>query len=91
MKELNIGTVLGERRREKGVTQEEVAAFVGVSKASVSKWETGQSYPDITVLPVLASFFLQEGCTHLQEEFPKKSGDGVSPRKVPEHAPVLFS
>lgn len=27
MKELNIGTVLGERRREKGVTQEEVAAF----------------------------------------------------------------
>lgn len=57
MKELNIGTVLGERRREKGVTQEEVAAFVGVSKASVSKWENGQSYPDITVLPVLASFF----------------------------------
>lgn len=58
MKELNIGTVLGERRREKGVTQEEVAAFVGVSKASVSKWENGQSYPDITVLPVLASFFI---------------------------------
>lgn len=57
MKELNIGNVLGERRREKGVTQEEVAAFVGVSKASVSKWENGQSYPDITVLPVLASFF----------------------------------
>ena len=43
MKELNIGTVLGERRREKGVTQEEVAAFVGVSKASVSKWENGVS------------------------------------------------
>ena len=57
MKELNIGNVLGERRRQKGVTQEEVADFVGVSKASVSKWETGQSYPDITVLPVLASFF----------------------------------
>jgi len=43
MKELNIGNVLGERRRQKGVTQEEVAAFVGVSKASVSKWETGVS------------------------------------------------
>lgn len=57
MKELNIGTVLAAHRREKGVTQEEVAAFVGVSKASVSKWENGRSYPDITVLPVLASFF----------------------------------
>lgn len=43
MKELNIGTVLAAHRREKGVTQEEVAAFVGVSKASVSKWENGVS------------------------------------------------
>lgn len=57
MKELNIGTVLAAHRKEKGVTQEEVAAFAGVSKASVSKWENGQSYPDITALPVLASFF----------------------------------
>lgn len=43
MKELNIGTVLAAHRREKGVTQEEVAAFAGVSKASVSKWENGDS------------------------------------------------
>lgn len=57
MRELNIGAVLAECRKRKGATQEEVALFTGVSKASVSKWETGQSYPDITVLPVLASFF----------------------------------
>ena len=30
---------------------------MSVSKASVSKWETGQSYPDITLLPLLAAFF----------------------------------
>lgn len=30
---------------------------MGVSKAAVSKWETGLSYPDITLLPVLAAYF----------------------------------
>jgi len=56
-KELNIADILSAKRREKGVTQDEVAEFIGVSKASVSKWETGLSYPDITFLPVLASYF----------------------------------
>ncbi len=57
MKELNISRTIVTKRREKGVTQEEIASYFGVSKASVSKWETGQSYPDITFLPQLASYF----------------------------------
>lgn len=57
MREINIAEVLTRKRKEKGMTQEEVSNFIGVSKASVSKWETGQSYPDITLLPLLASFF----------------------------------
>lgn len=57
MKELNLAEVLAAKRREKGVTQDELAVYVGVSKASVSKWETGLSYPDITLLPILASYF----------------------------------
>lgn len=57
MKELHIAEAILTRRREKGVTQEELAAYIGVSKASVSKWETGQSYPDITFLPQLAAYF----------------------------------
>ena len=44
-------------RRKKGITQEELARFIGVTKASVSKWETGMSMPDILLLPVLAAFF----------------------------------
>ena len=44
-------------RREKRITQEELAAFVGVTKASVSKWENAQSTPDIFILPQLAAFF----------------------------------
>lgn len=57
MKEINIGKMIAMKRRQKGLTQEELANYLGVSKASVSKWETGQSYPDITFLPQLATFF----------------------------------
>jgi len=44
-------------RRERGLTQDELAKYIGVTKASVSKWETGQSYPDIALLPILAAYF----------------------------------
>ena len=49
--------VIMQGRKAKGITQEELAQFMGVSKAAVSKWETGQSYPDITYLPQLAAYF----------------------------------
>lgn len=57
MKEINISRIITDNRRAKGITQEQLAAYMGVSKASVSKWETGQSYPDITFLPQLAAYF----------------------------------
>ena len=57
MKEINIARTIWQKRREKKITQEELASHIGVTKASISKWESGQSYPDITLLPVLASYF----------------------------------
>ena len=57
MKEINIAKTLIAKRKEKSITQDVLAAYIGVSKASVSKWETGQSYPDITFLPQLATYF----------------------------------
>jgi len=57
MKEINIARTIVKKRHEKGLTQEDIANYIGVSKASVSKWETGQSYPDITFLPQLATLF----------------------------------
>lgn len=56
MKEINLSKVLVRMRKEKGITQDDLANYIGVSKASVSKWETEQSYPDITLLPSLASY-----------------------------------
>jgi len=57
MNEINISRTIINKRKEKSLTQEELANFMGVTKASVSKWETGQSYPDIFLLPQLAAFF----------------------------------
>ncbi len=57
MRELGLHEVLVKKRREKGITQEELARYLDVSKASVSKWETGQSLPDIALLPRIAAYF----------------------------------
>ena len=57
MREINIARTIINKRKEKGITQEELANYIGVSGASVSKWETEQSYPDILLLPQLAAYF----------------------------------
>jgi len=44
-------------RKEKGLTQEALAGQLGVSYQAVSKWENGQSCPDIALLPLLADIF----------------------------------
>lgn len=44
-------------RKKERKTQQDVAHYVGVSTAAVSKWETNQSYPDLSVLPKLATYF----------------------------------
>ena len=57
MNSLHFAENLIRLRKKRRVTQEELAGFIGVTKASVSKWETRQSLPDILLLPQLASFF----------------------------------
>ena len=48
---------LQELRRQKELTQEELAAALYVSRTAVSKWESGRGYPSIESLKVIASFF----------------------------------
>lgn len=52
-----LGENIKRLRREKGITQEALADFLSVSFQSVSRWERGESYPDITLLPLLSRFF----------------------------------
>ena len=48
---------LKKYRIMKNLTQEEVANFLGLTPQSISKWERGECYPDITLLPALANIF----------------------------------
>lgn len=52
-----MGEIISQKRKESGLTQAELAEYIGVSKPAVSKWESGHSMPDIALLPELASFF----------------------------------
>lgn len=52
-----IGGLLRALRRERDMTQAQVAAEVGVSPQAVSKWERGQGCPDVELLPALARMF----------------------------------
>lgn len=54
---INIGRTIARERRRRGVTQEALAAHLGVSKAAVSKWELCQSLPDVSLLPRIAAYF----------------------------------
>lgn len=54
---MKIHEIIKRERKNKGLTQEELARYLGVSTPAVNKWEKGLSFPDITLLPVIASFF----------------------------------
>jgi len=61
MESTNYAQILSERilalRKEKSMTQEALAQRLGVSFQAVSKWENGQSCPDIALLPLLADIY----------------------------------
>lgn len=54
---LNIGETIKRLRKEREITQEEFAEVLGVSCQSVSRWENNSCYPDIELIPTIASFF----------------------------------
>lgn len=53
----NIGTIIAKLRKTNEMTQEELALKIGVSAQTISKWETGNTMPDILLLPVIADVF----------------------------------
>ena len=55
--DINIAENIKRLRHQKDYTQEELAQFIGISPQSVSKWERGEGYPDITLLPTIAAVF----------------------------------
>ncbi len=55
--DLLIKDRIKEYRKRKKITQEALAEVLGISPQSISKWECGEGYPDITLLPSIANYF----------------------------------
>lgn len=60
MDQIKIGSFLKELRSDKGLTQEQLAEKLNVSRRSVSRWETGSNLPDLDLLIEMADFYQVE-------------------------------
>ncbi|MDR0861415.1 MAG: helix-turn-helix domain-containing protein [Oscillospiraceae bacterium] len=54
---INIAENIRRLRRKRDLTQDELAATLGVMPQTISKWETGTGYPDLEIIPSIANFF----------------------------------
>ena len=57
MDAIKTGRFIAELRREKELTQEELAEKLNVTNKAVSRWETGSGFPDVDSMLALSSFF----------------------------------
>ena len=55
--QVKIGNFLKKLRKEKGITQEQLAEILNVSGRTVSRWETGNNMPDISILVDIADYY----------------------------------
>ena len=55
--QMKIGNFLKELRKEKGITQAQLAETLNVSARTVSRWETGSNMPDISILVDIADYY----------------------------------
>ena len=54
---IKLGEKIKALRKQKNISQEVFANYLGVSFQAVSKWENGNTMPDVTMIPAIASFF----------------------------------
>ena len=64
---MELGKNIYELRRERGVTQEELAAELGVTAAAVSKWEKGNTLPDVLMVCALAAIGLNTSFSSMKK------------------------
>lgn len=82
---MKIGSNIAALRKEKGITQEELANALGVSAQAVSKWENNSSCPDVSLLTVIADYFgvtvdalLRSGAEEITRTDPPSTDNNVA-------------
>ena len=85
-----LGMMISSLRKDKGMTQLELAEIMGVTDKAVSKWERDLSCPDINSIPKLAEILeisvddLMQGKTETKEQDTKEKKENISRNKVDE-------
>jgi len=82
MAEKEIGVLLSRLRKERNMTQREVAERLSVSPQAVSKWERGQGHPDVGILPALSSLFGVAADRLLAGELHREHTDGGNMKRI---------
>jgi len=83
MKKQTPGMMISSLRKERGMTQLELAEKMGVTDKAVSKWERDLSFPDINSIPKLAEIFeisvdeLMQGKTETKESMSSNKADEI--------------
>ncbi len=84
---MNIGDRIQTLRKLRGISQEELADKIGVSRQSVSKWESEQSTPDLVKVILLSDFFETTTDYLLKGIEPaKRQSENSLPRCLPQPA-----
>lgn len=73
---MNIGEQIKKLRQRSGISQETLARHIGVTAQAVSRWETGITAPDISLLPALAYYF-QVSIDTLCEYHPEETAEAL--------------
>lgn len=76
-----VGLFIQELRKEKGITQKELADALHVSDKTISRWETGKGYPEVSLMKSISDYFeitvteLLSGCRLSTAEYKEQSED----------------
>ena len=82
MDTMKTGALIAQLRQERGLTQNELAAHLMVLGKTVSKWETGKGFPDISLLSRLSEIFGVEVEHLLSGELPESKKDAGNMQKT---------
>ena len=91
----NVGRKIAAKRQENGLTQQQLAAMMNVSHQAVSKWESGQTLPDIQTMLELTRFFgltVEQLITDAEESafpdaYPPREESDTMPEEMHDEAP----